>query len=89
MRMQMLGNFSFGDYFKEEAIVFAWEYLTKVLGLPPGRLGVSVLHSDDESAEIWKKVTGWKDGTYVPTEIDVCAYLNPCIDPSVTRVARK
>jgi len=58
---EMLGNFSFGDYFKEEAIRFAWEFSTKVLGLPPEKLRVSVHVSDDEAARIWEKTTGWKE----------------------------
>ncbi len=64
---EMLGNFSFGDYFKEEAIAYAWEYLTKVLDLPRERLVVTVfkgeegLPADDEAAEIWRKVTGFGD----------------------------
>jgi len=55
---EMLGNFSFGDYFKEEAIQFAWEYLTKVLQIPEERLLVSVFEEDDEAYRIWNKVIG-------------------------------
>jgi alanyl-tRNA synthetase len=55
---EMLGNFSFGDYFKREAIQFAWDYLTRTLGLPPERLWVTVFTEDDEAAEIWLREIG-------------------------------
>jgi alanyl-tRNA synthetase len=55
---EMLGNFSFGDYFKRDAIRFAWDFLTGVLQLPPERLWVTVFHSDDEAADIWHKEIG-------------------------------
>ncbi|WP_372838453.1 alanine--tRNA ligase [Phaeovulum sp.] len=58
---EMLGNFSFGDYFKAEAIDFAWELLTKDFGLNPEKLTVTVYHTDDEAATIWKKVAGLPD----------------------------
>ena len=64
---EMLGNFSFGDYFKEEAIVYAWDLLTNVLGVPSKRLLITVFEgaegfaADDEAAALWKKVTGFGD----------------------------
>ncbi|MGI6666498.1 MAG: alanine--tRNA ligase [Bacillota bacterium] len=53
---EMLGNFSFGDYFKEEAITFAWDFLTGVLLLPKDRLWVTVYKDDDEAVELWQRI---------------------------------
>ena len=55
---EMVGNWSFGDYFKEGAIEYSWELLTKVLGLDPNRLRVTTHETDEESTEIWRKVAG-------------------------------
>ena len=58
---EMLGNFSFGDYFKADAIKFAWELITKELGIDKNRLYVTVYHTDNEAADIWKRVAGLPD----------------------------
>ncbi|MCE9508010.1 MAG: alanine--tRNA ligase [Alphaproteobacteria bacterium] len=62
---EMLGNFSFGDYFKADAIPFAWNLLTKDFGLSKDRLLVTIYHDDDEAASIWKKVTGFPDSKII------------------------
>lgn len=58
---EMLGNFSFGDYFKENAIELAWNLITKEYGLDASKLLVTVYHEDDEAANLWKKIAGLKD----------------------------
>ena len=58
---EMLGNFSFGDYFKRDAIRFAWEFVTRELGFDPKLLRVSVHHSDDEARALWKEIAGLPD----------------------------
>ncbi len=55
---EMLGNFSFGDYFKERAITLAWDLLTKEWGIPADRLTATVYHTDDDAFELWKKIAG-------------------------------
>src|SRR6266436_210453 len=55
---EMLGNFSFGDYFKDQAIDAAWSLLTKDFALPKERLLVTVYHDDDEAASLWKRIAG-------------------------------
>jgi alanyl-tRNA synthetase len=58
---EMLGNFSFGDYFKEEAITLAWDLMTREFALPADRLSVTVYHTDDEAWNLWKKIAGLPD----------------------------
>ena len=62
---EMLGNFSFGDYFKEDAIFYGWDFLTRVIGLPPEKLWVSVFEEDDEAFAIWEKIEDLPDGRIV------------------------
>ncbi|WP_048860381.1 alanine--tRNA ligase, partial [Acidisphaera rubrifaciens] len=62
---EMLGNFSFGDYFKEGAIPYAWELITRDYGLPADRLLVTVYSEDDEAAAIWKRVAGLPDSRII------------------------
>src|ERR687886_3071525 len=58
---EMLGNFSFGDYFKPHAIELAWKLITGEFGLPADKLLVTVYHDDDEAADLWKKIAGLPD----------------------------
>lgn len=58
---EMLGNFSFGDYFKEEAIFYAWEMVTKEFGISKDKLAVTVFHTDDVARNLWKKISGLPD----------------------------
>ena len=67
---EMLGNFSFGDYFKSDAIPFAWELLTGDFGIPKDKLLVTVYHTDDEAANIWKKVAGLTDDRIIRIPTD-------------------
>jgi alanyl-tRNA synthetase len=67
---EMLGNFSFGDYFKSEAIPLAWDLLTKVFGIDEKRLLVTVYHTDDEAVAIWKKHAGLSDDRIIRIATD-------------------
>jgi len=62
---EMLGNFSFGDYFKERAISFAWNLVTREWGLDPNRLTVTVYHTDDEAHRLWKSIAGLPDARII------------------------
>jgi len=79
---EMLGNFSFGDYFKEKAILYAWELLTKEFGLSPEKLSFTVYHTDDEAYDLWKKITGCHESRIlrIPTKDNFWAMgdTGPC-----------
>jgi alanyl-tRNA synthetase len=64
----MLGNFSFGDYFKEQAIHYAWDLITKDFGIDKDRLYVTVYHEDDEAFNFWKKIAGFNDDRIIRIE---------------------
>jgi alanyl-tRNA synthetase len=66
----MLGNFSFGDYFKEEAIFYAWEFLTKELGINKTKLLATIYHNDDEAYNFWKKIAGLSDDKIIRISTD-------------------
>src|SRR5579859_1170341 len=63
---EMLGNFSFGDYFKAGAIEYAWTFITRDLGLPKDRLLITVYNEDDEAAALWRKIAGLGDDRIIP-----------------------
>jgi alanyl-tRNA synthetase len=67
---EMMGNFSFGDYFKEDAILFAWEVITKELCIPKEKLVVTVYHDDDEAVALWKKIGGFSDDKIIRIATD-------------------
>ncbi|WP_238944932.1 alanine--tRNA ligase [Vandammella animalimorsus] len=86
---EMLGNWSFGDYFKKESILWGWELLTKVYGLPPEKLLATVYHEDDEAYDIWTQVIGLppervirigdnKGGKYKSDNFWMMADTGPC-----------
>ena len=67
---EMMGNFSFGDYFKEEAIFYAWEMITKELCIPKEKLIVTVYHDDNEAVALWKKIAGLSDDKIIRIATD-------------------
>ncbi|WP_353286983.1 alanine--tRNA ligase [Wolbachia endosymbiont (group A) of Anthophora plumipes] len=67
---EMLGNFSFGDYFKETAIEFAWKFITKELSLDKNRLSITTYHTDDEAYEIWRKISGFSSDKIIRITTD-------------------
>ena len=77
---EMLGNFSFGDYFKEDAITFAWDFITKVVGLPKDKLLITVYPTDDEARQLWKKIAGFSDDRIIGHESNLWAMgpTGPC-----------
>ena len=77
---EMLGNFSFGDYFKEDAITFAWDFVSKVVGLPKDKLLVTIYPSDDQARRLWKKIAGFSDDKIIGHESNLWAMgpTGPC-----------
>jgi alanyl-tRNA synthetase len=77
---EMLGNFSFGDYFKEEAITFAWDFVTKVVGLPKDKLLITVYNTDDQARQLWKKIAGFSDDRIIGHQSNLWAMgpTGPC-----------
>ena len=62
---EMLGNFSFGDYFKDEAIYYAWNFITKELSISPDKLYVTIYHDDEQAYEAWKKISSFNDNKII------------------------
>jgi alanyl-tRNA synthetase len=77
---EMLGNFSFGDYFKEDAIAFAWEFVTKTIALPKDKLLVTVYPADSEARALWKKIAALPDERIIGHESNLWAMgpIGPC-----------
>jgi alanyl-tRNA synthetase len=77
---EMLGNFSFGDYFKEEAILFAWNFATKTAALPKDKLWVTIYPSDEQARVLWKKIAGLSDARIIGHEENLWAMgpVGPC-----------
>ena len=77
---EMLGNFSFGDYFKEEAIKLAWDFVSKTVGLPKDQLLVTVYNTDDDARALWKKIAGLPDSRIIGHESNLWAMgpVGPC-----------
>ena len=77
---EMLGNFSFGDYFKEEAIKLAWDFVIKDVGLPKDKLLVTVYNTDDNARALWKKIAGLSDSSIIghPSNLWAMGPVGPC-----------
>src|SRR6201991_5153214 len=77
---EMLGNFSFGDYFKEQAIEYAWDFTRKTVGLPKEKLWVTVYPTDQVARDLWKKIAGLPDDRIVGHESNLWAMgpIGPC-----------